>query len=595
MNAHDQTAYIHSLLARFHAGEALPEPPAFTKALKQLAFDYTPESIARTDRLLAQLRSEHKPKPEKFLAVPKKRSFVLLLAFMVGEAVARYRGVPARWTNYKGLRALCAERGIAQNFPEDFSTSLVCEIEGEGLLFPLGFLCAALFNDPPGTIVDKADAIMRRAVDVPVLSDPNTRIRAPAGAENDPAWRLGLALGDAVRLCIQVHLATGTSPFVPQLLQQQANGQMLITSLMYDSNEGIKTAHSRMNNPEKGIIAQVLAYDGFIGLPRFRSNALILDGVCHLGATPFRASLALPYWPATDDRRLTLHDFRLLGFSGDEKAKKRLRAGLFSRLGAAEKGAATPPEEGAAGPWKSYYVHEDDKAHLAARRAALPPLPWEGVTPETEEANSKVIFLKDFKAADWQSALPDAEAGARHLQKAESLGLPKDPLNASIRNFPTLLREGRVVWGALIQANGKLFEPGTDDLPAEVVYSIDGSVLPGVLLPVAQALFALRKQLPPQADDALKKCADYLNAEIVRVFGWRVPALLASAPGVPKRIPDSLRISTLWVLRKHLPHGYLENTVLPLLVCDTCPGHVMVVPSSAWPAMLLAQWNTDNH
>jgi hypothetical protein len=50
---------------------------------------------------------------------------------------------------------------------------------------------------------------------------------------------------------------------------------------------------------------------------------------------------------------------------------------------------------------------------------------------------------------------------------------------------------------------------------------------------------------------------------------------------VPKRLPDSWRIFTLWLLREHLLYGYRENNVRPLLVSDACPGHVMVVPSSA--------------
>jgi hypothetical protein len=134
----------------------------------------------------------------------------------------------------------------------------------------------------------------------------------------------------------------------------------------------------------------------------------------------------------------------------------------------------------------------------------------------------------------------------------------------------------------MIQANGNLFASDPNDHPAGVVYSLDSSVSPSVLLPVALALFALRQQLPPQADDALKKCADHLNAETEPVFGLPVSASLAPAPGLPDRLPDSLRISVLWVLRKHLPQGYLlAQRVLPLLVSDACPGHVMIVPCAA--------------
>jgi hypothetical protein len=376
-----------------------------------------------------------------------------------------------------------------------------------------------------------------------------------------------------------------------------------------ESGKSIEVGRSCLANPDDGFVSQALAYDGFIGLPRFRSDALILEGTCHLGATPLRAQLALPYWPATDDRRLTLHDFRLLEFSGDETARERLRAGLFSRLNAAENPDSSTresAEERAGGLWRTYYTHEDDEAHLAARRAALPPLPWEGATPEAEEEHSEVVSLDDFNAADWQSELPDAESQAKRMRAAMDsgfsripgrIGLPglptsKDPLAESICNFPALLREGRVVWGVLLRANFELFKhDGDDDYPVEAVYCIDGSVQPDVLQSVAIALSALTKQLPPQADEALKKLADHLNNDSERAFGWPVPASLAPAPGLPDRLPDTLRISALWVVRNHLPHGYLVGNVLPLLMSDACPGHVMVVPDRAWPAAFRAPWD----
>jgi hypothetical protein len=600
MSIQDHNLYIYSLLARFHAGLPLPEPSAFAKALGQLAFDYTPGAIARVDRLLRQIRQKLAPRPEAFLVEPKNQVFLHVLAFMLGETVARYRGARARWFNYDEYKILVVERSIPQIFPERFSTAIVCDIEGEGLLFPLGALCSALFDNPPGRVVEAADRFMRRAVGVPVLSAPGPDAVARA-AEDDPAWQLGLTLGNLARLCIEVHLATGDS-FPPQLLEQQADGKVLMTSLMYDANEGIETARYRMAHPENGAVAQALAYDGFIGLPEFRSDALILEGICHLGATPLCATLALPYWSAKD-RKLVLHDFRLMECSLDDAGvREQLRAGLFSRMAAAGKPGPFTTEsadELSGGLWRTYYVSEQDKDHLTARRTALPPLPWEAILAadearELEAIRQKagVVFATDFDPADWQSEAPDAEAEAQRLEKIESLGVvAKDPLNASIRNFPTLLRTGRVVWGALIQANGKLFKSGIDNLPAEVVYSLDGSTL--ILRPVAQALFALRQQLPPQADDALRKCADYLNAETKRVFGLPVPATLAPAPGLPDQLPGSLRISTLWVLRKHLPHGYLAPDLLPLLISDACPGHVMIVPCKAWPTALRLQWDND--
>ncbi len=579
MSTQNRTSYVHGLLARFHAGQPLAEPVAFRKALAQLAFDYTPDAIARVDRLLAQLRSQRKPAYDDFMRVAEHRGFLRLLAYMVGEAVGRYRGVACRWLDDETLQASLAETVGAKRFAENFDASVVCEIEGEGLFCPLAAIEAALFAEKPPGVLAAADAVMRRAVDAPVLSNPGPPAEGDWKLVADPVWQLGQAFGHMANWCIEIALAAGDA-FAPQFVQQHAGGQMLGSSLLdVAAEEAIEHFRRRLAQPEDGVAGQVLGHDGFVGLPEFRSDAILLEGAWYAGLdAPLRALLALPYRPRNGGRHLGLHDFRLLEFSADAAAAERLRGGLFARMAAVE-----PP-----GPWRRYFVDENAADHLAARRSALPPLPW-----ERQDAADSGIALGDFaleKLREVEPLMRDVVSWRRFRD---------DPL---LRNIPTLLGEGRVVWGVIVQANKDLHKPGGSDLPAEVVYSVDGSVLPEALAPVAHALSALRGDVPAETDDALKEIADYLNAETTRAFGWTIPPSLGTlAPrtpepphGLPDPLPDTLRLSSLWIMRRHLPHGYLAEAVLPLLLSDACPGYAMVVPAAAWPPALLAVWERSN-
>jgi len=587
-NSRDLTPVVHRWLACFHAGRPTPDPLAFHAALKQLDFDYTPQAIARVDQLLRQVRERLKPVYADFVSAAENRSFMCLLAFFVGETVGRYRGAACRWLNYEGLLALLAERGLPASYPECFGTSLMCEVENEGFFFPLGAVEEALFGGAPRTVLAAADLLMRRAVDVPVLPSPADPSGASATLAADQAYLLGHAVGVTVSWCVDTALKYG-EPMDPQFLQLHEGGRNLFVSMPDRSfDEAIEVGRSRLKYPEPGVVGQVLAFDGFIGLPEFRSDALVLESARYAatGAThdsTLRAVVALPYRAARSGLELGLHNFRLLEFNGDQEVMHRLHLGLFAGMD-----SMNPP-----GVWARYFEPEDSAECRSARQAAQPPLPWVR-TNGAESADDKVphIGLDDFDLQDWLRDLPASEQGYLDAQAPE--WALDNPIGAAIRDFPRLLQQGRVVWGVVIQANMELFERSGEDRIAEVVYSTDGTALPALLWPIAHALFALRKQVAP-ADEPLLNIARYLDAERQRVFGWPVPQSLLPAPGLPDRLPDTLRISSLWVVRKHLPQGYLVSKIVPLLVSDACPGHVMVVPARAWPAALLQVWETEHN
>ncbi|MBS0265991.1 MAG: hypothetical protein JSS02_28930, partial [Planctomycetes bacterium] len=98
-----------------------------------------------------------------------------------------------------------------------------------------------------------------------------------------------------------------------------------------------------------------------------------------------------------------------------------------------------------------------------------------------------------------------------------------DDLRLVFENWGRLIREGAVVWGHVVQANGMLFEPGPHDCPGEMVFLLDQKVVdPDFLLQVARKLQSLKHTTPE--DPGLRAVADHLTNEQTRRFGLPVPA-----------------------------------------------------------------------
>lgn len=157
-----------------------------------------------------------------------------------------------------------------------------------------------------------------------------------------------------------------------------------------------------------------------------------------------------------------------------------------------------------------------------------------------------------------------------------------DRLNLIFDNLGTVLQRGIVAWGQIVQANTLMFEPGDQDCPGELLYSSShpGSVDLNELQDVAQRLYAL-KGTSPKSDD-LRSIADYLTAELVRVYGLEVPSSVS---------PDfRCGISTTFFARKHLPGGLLTQPILPILVNPKPPHVALPVPAKAWPRELIDWW-----
>jgi hypothetical protein len=158
---------------------------------------------------------------------------------------------------------------------------------------------------------------------------------------------------------------------------------------------------------------------------------------------------------------------------------------------------------------------------------------------------------------------------------------PSDPFTYYFEDRMRILRDGRVVWGVIVQANNLLFAPGAQDHPADVLYAPDPDQVqdPDTLLVVSERLFTLKETTP---DDAhLARFAHHLTDERKRDFAMSVPEWLSA--GV------QMEMSAAMLHRTHLPSGFLRRGTFPLLVVSN-PRLVMVLPQRYWPAGLLEWW-----
>jgi hypothetical protein len=159
-----------------------------------------------------------------------------------------------------------------------------------------------------------------------------------------------------------------------------------------------------------------------------------------------------------------------------------------------------------------------------------------------------------------------------------------DPLTEIYDRLDLLLLEGRVVWGALVQANSLLFEAGPNDHPAMTIYAPDESFddRPQDLKAIASRLFRLKNTTPQDRDE--RRLAAAITNEMERGMGWMVPRSLTGGCEV---------LSTgFMVFRRHIPGRRLQSGWFPLLIHDDTPA-VMIVPRDFWPRELAIRWSAQ--
>ncbi len=175
----------------------------------------------------------------------------------------------------------------------------------------------------------------------------------------------------------------------------------------------------------------------------------------------------------------------------------------------------------------------------------------------------------DFSGQQMLKQTPAAHLA--YLQLLPPSWLAKDPLRQQILDLPTLYEKGRVVWGALVQANTALFDHDyLASCPADIIYDPTGRTDPQTLHEIASNLFKLKDANADTDNRVLDNYAKYLANERTRVY-----AHLSAIEHL------HIRCATVFIWRLHLPDARLAEPVFPLLIADEAKT-VTLLPARYW-------------
>lgn len=172
-------------------------------------------------------------------------------------------------------------------------------------------------------------------------------------------------------------------------------------------------------------------------------------------------------------------------------------------------------------------------------------------------------------------ALPQAiaqtpKAQLPYLQILPPSWMQTDKLICQIDALPKLYRKGRVVWGALVQANKWLFEHGNAvSCPAEIIYDKSGRTPPEQLREYASKLFKLKNTTPDNPE--LAEYAQHLSNERTRQF-CRIPQAISHMP---------VYSASVLIWRPHLPNGIITMPIFPIMITDDEEA-VSILPARYW-------------
>ena len=142
--------------------------------------------------------------------------------------------------------------------------------------------------------------------------------------------------------------------------------------------------------------------------------------------------------------------------------------------------------------------------------------------------------------------------------------------------------EGRVTWGALVQAQAALYAKGDWDSTGALVYSFDRHFdgNPQQLERIAANVGALKNAMPKDA--LLVAFAAEVRNDTPREIDRLVPLALTAGKQV--------RYETIYIQRHRLPTSYLAGQFFPIIISTSQPTQPMLLPLDAWSPQLVEMW-----
>ena len=311
-------------LDTFAAGGDFPGGLAFRKALGQVDLDYTPESLGRIDALLRQMHDKLRPRYAEFVEKQENQNFLYLLCFYAGTVVIRYTKEDYAWYPYDELKQV-APPDFLREYPDSFASSMVCMLKDGSVYLPLSSMLDILFDDGSDrSVLASADKFMRRMTDARPMERPD----APVPFRDDvvtQSIRATCAFAGWAA-AFGIFMVGGGQPMARTLQHEFASGRRLGISLMHGT---LEDAFKRLEINAEGALRSVLIYQGVVGLPAFRSEALVLEA---RSFQPPRMTLTIvvPFRPASPTAGFATYRPRLLRPTDlGDLGQRALVAGFF--------------------------------------------------------------------------------------------------------------------------------------------------------------------------------------------------------------------------------------------------------------------------
>ena len=261
----------------------------YAKALQQSRLDFTPESLARLDQLLVQVRERAKPSRAD-LDTTKGRNFTALVAFYVAELARRQTGATLRWHDRdSALKVLPA--GI--DVPDGPGARLLLNALDQGALFrPLSWVENQVL--PAGKTLGAA-AFIATMVDAIESDGPVVWWDAAEALGRMASWQMMMAAdGGAV---------------LPMLLGANApkTWVMLMSGHLPDESvdEALRRGAKTFDENPDGAAWQAFSYDGVMERDGQSLDAVMVIARAY-GARPLMMKVAFPYRTARDGRRFAI-------------------------------------------------------------------------------------------------------------------------------------------------------------------------------------------------------------------------------------------------------------------------------------------------
>lgn len=534
-------------LDAYARGEMPPGGWLFPTALKQSRLDHSEDSLARLDHLMDAILKRVKPSREQLFESEPGRNFCALIAFYLVEQLRRRTGAYIDWLPREAAPQVLAD---GQALPDEpFARFFALAPDQDVVFFPLGWVESRLVGE---------DAPMPAA-------DYLARSVARIERGGPVHWWDGMhAVGTLAAW--QMMLAAQGGSITPTMLSSVSPKSFIsmgmpgLTGSLEDAYQ--QGAEKLDKNPERALW-QVLSHDAWIRDPEGKLDAVVLE-LRTYGESPLSLSMAFPYRPPKGGQPLVILQARLVTANQPVETLELLQGAMWRGV----HGMKWPDGDS----WNGHRERPAKQASAASEAGA----------PATTADGAELGRILDKLRASFelrQQRMTDISLASVLAPKPDWMG-PSDGLNEVVAQQRLLLTEGAIIWGALVQANGQLFQPGDLDLPAMLVYSTDHhfDAHPDALRQVGQALFALKDTTP--ADPALGRLAALMTGETERALGLDLPAALSSRP---------VRAGVFMVYRRHVPTGMLRCGLFPVLTHPSTPV-AMMLPFEFWPIELIVLW-----